>query len=454
MLIRVLVKNFLSFNEAEEFNLLPNKKRKRHEEHVYECASINLLKVAAVYGNNAAGKTNLIKAANLIKAIATNKKVEKNIYSEYVFRLVKVANNDVPISIAVEFISNDQFYYYHIDILENNVFNEELCVKKNVTDLYSKIYTTEYTQDKRGFIVYDKSGNVIENYIDDKLQSYLDKNPRASILSLQQDYPVVSNNDIEYAVKWFDDNLGIIDIEQMLRKIIPILHDDNISYEYINKILPTLSLGINNISLSTKLLSEISEDDKDGDMEKIIELLHDLPDKAAGVSKIENHKTPLLSISKENGEVVVKKLMFTHCGVGGENVEMTINNQSDGTKSAIVIICLLNKLITENSILFVDEIENSMHPMIIKNLLEIFLQNKNTKGQLIFTTHEVHLLDQELLRADEIWFAEKENGSTRLYSLNDFKEHSAIDVQKGYFAGRYGAIPYLNTKESLICNEG
>lgn len=455
MLIRVLVKNFLSFNEPVEFNLLPNNKRKRHEEHVYECSSLNLLKVAAIYGNNAAGKTNLLKAVNLAKFVASSKELfsKNNIYSDNVFRLSKSINPDIPISIALEFISNDRFFYYHIDILSNNVVNEQLSYKKNLDEIYSKLFTSKYLSDNRTLIVYDDLGNEINNYIDDKLQVYFNKNSKASIISLQEDYPVIQNEVIEDVLKWFNDSLMIIDTEELLKNIIPVLNKDEGSQNYINQVLPTLSLGVSNISLSTRPLSEILDSEDEKDQAELIEILNNMPDKVAGISKIQNHKTPLLSILKEDGEVIVRQLVFTHSGADGEDIEMTINNQSDGTKSSIIIMYILNKLINHNSIVFVDEIENSMHPMIIRDLLEIFLKDKKSKGQLVYTTHESHLLDQELLRADEIWFAQKDNGSTRLYSLNDFKEHSAIDVQKGYFAGRYGAIPYLNSRESLLCKE-
>ena len=88
--------------------------------------------------------------------------------------------------------------------------------------------------------------------------------------------------------------------------------------------------------------------------------------------------------------------------------------------------------------------------MIVKELVSKFSFDNKTKGQLIFSTHESNLLDQEILRTDEIWFAEKNtNGATRLYSLSDFKEHNTIDIRKGYLNGRYGAIPFLGNLKDL-----
>lgn len=97
--------------------------------------------------------------------------------------------------------------------------------------------------------------------------------------------------------------------------------------------------------------------------------------------------------------------------------------------------------------IIVDEIDHSIHPILIFALIKFFA-DKSTKGQIIFTTHETCLLNQKvLLRADEVWFAEKIEGATKLYSLNDFKEHNTISVENGYINGRYGAIPYIGDIE-------
>ncbi len=79
------------------------------------------------------------------------------------------------------------------------------------------------------------------------------------------------------------------------------------------------------------------------------------------------------------------------------------------------------------------------------------MSNENTKGQLIFTTHESNLLDLDIFRQDEIWFSEKNNktGSTQLYSLSDFKPRYDLDIRKGYLKGRFGAIPFLAHLEDL-----
>jgi len=101
-------------------------------------------------------------------------------------------------------------------------------------------------------------------------------------------------------------------------------------------------------------------------------------------------------------------------------------------------------------VVVIDEIECNIHPMLIKELIAKFSFDESTQGQLIFSTHETSLLDQDIFRPDEIWFTEKKaDGCTDLYSLSAFHVHHTIDIRRGYFAGRYGAIPFLGNLRDL-----
>lgn len=102
----------------------------------------------------------------------------------------------------------------------------------------------------------------------------------------------------------------------------------------------------------------------------------------------------------------------------------------------------------------VDEIERSIHPILIKNIISKISESKEAKGQLIFTTHESCLLDQDIFRPDEIWFAQKDiNQSTQLYPLSDYNIHKTANIEKGYLNGRYGGIPNLSNNINLNLNE-
>jgi AAA15 family ATPase/GTPase len=106
------------------------------------------------------------------------------------------------------------------------------------------------------------------------------------------------------------------------------------------------------------------------------------------------------------------------------------------------LIPALHKILREPSTIVIDEIEQSIHVCLLKELVTKIMADTDTKGQLIFTTHESALLDLDLLRQDEIWFAEKDkSGATRLYSLSEFKPRYDKDIRKGYLQGRFGAVP-------------
>jgi AAA15 family ATPase/GTPase len=139
-----------------------------------------------------------------------------------------------------------------------------------------------------------------------------------------------------------------------------------------------------------------------------------------------------------------------HTGKNNENVVFNLDEESDGTVRLLDFIPAFKDLITKRKVILIDEIERSIHPLLIKELIKKFSFDDNTLGQFIFSTHESNLLDQNIFRQDEIWFAEKnKQGSTELYSLSDFKEHNTIDIRKGYLNGRYGSIPFLANLQDL-----
>jgi AAA15 family ATPase/GTPase len=107
---------------------------------------------------------------------------------------------------------------------------------------------------------------------------------------------------------------------------------------------------------------------------------------------------------------------------------------------------------TAGGVYFVDEVDRSLHPILVKEFLQYFLRCcGGCHRQVIVTTHESNLLDQDLLRRDEIWFTEKDQGgSTRLYSLADFKVRNDLEIRKHYLQGRFGAVPFLGDIEHLL----
>ena len=125
---------------------------------------------------------------------------------------------------------------------------------------------------------------------------------------------------------------------------------------------------------------------------------------------------------------------------------MDMDDESDGTRQLFSFIGGCARAIEQGATLVIDELDRSLHPHISKFLLKLFQNRQNEKdAQLIFSTHDTTLLDQEILRRDQIWFTEKNpNQSTRLYPLLEFKPRKGEALETGYLRGRYGATPIVD----------
>ena len=155
---------------------------------------------------------------------------------------------------------------------------------------------------------------------------------------------------------------------------------------------------------------------------------------------------------KENNEYFVLILKTKHFN---SNSLFDLDEESDGTNRLFELSPVFEQLIHEGNIVYlIDELERSMHPLLAKELLKMFSSSKTNKSQLIFTTHESHLLDDEFLRRDEIWFTEKKtDGSTEFYPLSNFNPRGDKVLERGYLQGRYGGIPFLGDFSKLVTEE-
>jgi len=129
-----------------------------------------------------------------------------------------------------------------------------------------------------------------------------------------------------------------------------------------------------------------------------------------------------------------------------DGVRFNLFQESSGTRKLFILIGIWLDVIEKGYTLILDELQNSLHPKLVEHLIKMFHNPEiNKKGaQLIFVTHETSLLNQEIFRRDQIWFCEKKNNATELFSLAEFKVRKDVDdLEKTYLSGRYGAMPYL-----------
>jgi hypothetical protein len=148
-----------------------------------------------------------------------------------------------------------------------------------------------------------------------------------------------------------------------------------------------------------------------------------------------------------------QRIHFRHLGGDGQTYLVRYDEESTGTKYLMQLLVPVIAALEKGSVLIVDEITTNLHTKLSEKIVSLFSSTETNKNnaQFIFSTHDTNLLSRELLRRDEIWFAEKDSeGATDIYPLSDFKTRKSDNIERGYLQGRFGAIPFLGDIDTLF----
>lgn len=410
--------------------------------HKMSCNGISFLRMAAVYGANGAGKTNMIKALVLLKQMIADGKVVSNV-DRMKFKLDE-GNAAEPSSMAIEFLVNDHFYYYAVSFDDKGVAYESLFESKRDNDVI--VFEREFSEGEEHISFEEGYTNDPKNKLfvdvlcekligrDVLLLAFLNNN-------YEKEFPVIHS-----AYQWFVDTLVVISAGENRRPIAQMLDENKELLDFSNSFIIRLDTGISQISIEKKEL-----DDEDNEFHKIIA---SASDGSKGLV-VENRMTGnLVTIIREGDKIYEKRVITKHSDSSRNNaVKFDLGMESDGTKRLLDYLPFIYDIISKNHVYVVDEIERSIHPVIIKSIISFLSAIENMTGQLVFSTHESCLLDQDIIRTDEIWFVQKDvTGSTRIYPLSDFKVHHTANIENGYLNGRYGAIPFVSNLNDLHWN--
>lgn len=431
MILRVILKNFLSFNDEVQFDMFPNMKRTTLSNHITMVdGKLPVLKMAAIYGSNGAGKSNLLKGIHFLKAIATNKNfLNKDRVERYMFALKEDAGNN-PIELTIEFVTKSGIpFIYSIEIAKTGITFETL----QVSGLGSE-------ENRIVFIRRDetvKYSVAPSTEIHNMVLGWMKKNPFASLLTINDDMPVLTDAHINIAQKWFEDELTIIGLHSFNPKLIGIFKNNEEITQFASKLFESIDYGIGGVRVKTENFEDWVSSHEVSDLP-----MSELKGMRSGVlSEVVDLRNTMF-VSVENGVQKISQMMFRQFGENGFSKEMDIEAQSDGTVRLLSLVPALYAAMKSAQTVVIDELDHSIHPHLVCELVRCF-SCQNTNGQLIFTTHQTCLLNQEFLRTDEVWMVEKKNGGSHMYSLNDFKIHNTINIENGYMEGRYGAIPFI-----------
>ncbi len=445
MLIRFSVENFKSFNDRQELVMIPAKKLKTNKEHVIHLNKVSVLRNATIYGANASGKTNIIDAIRFAKHVITKKipmeagKMYCRIFSE---------NQEKESKFEFEIFKNGKFYAYGFSLLmsEQIIKSEwlyELLQGKNTqTMLFERETDTNRLELGENLILDEIDTMRFKTY---KLD-FEDNNTGLFIREMNRNKKMNKESKLTFfrdVFEWFEEDLVTIFPDQPITDF-EYFYGDGGS-DKINEIIELFDTGISKVKieeisvadLKNKIPTKIAEDI----LQSFKNKLEDSVDSMKAMMSLRTN-TAFYNIKGAKGEdPVITTIMLEH---GNAFSDFEFSEESEGTRR---LFDLLDILISneKNKIYVIDELERSLHPKLTYKFLELFFEHlKENNTQLIFTTHESTIMDQELLRRDEIWFVERNKDNvSHLYSQDRFKERYDKKLSKAYLEGRYGAVPVL-----------
>lgn len=451
MLIRFNVKNFLSFStredgKSEEFSMLAGKVRSK-KEHIYDDEKIKLLKFAAVYGANASGKSNLVKAMDFMKRV-----IVRGLPEGHTDKYCKVdpENKEKESYFEVEIMLGENYYAYGFEIILNqSKFTSEWLIELTPDNKEKLIFSRDIKNGK-----FELGGDLKSRGLFGKISVYAeDIQDDSSVLLL----PVMNQNKknlyqeykkatiLKDIYIWVNDSLDINYPDRPISDYSYMAKTENI--EEICRIISAFGTGITNFEMVEvpieKVAGNLPKRLRDNLIAEVERKIADVKnnDDSVGIIMRSNKDFFILNINKDE-EIECKTIQFSH---GEKNVLFNLSEESDGT---IRILDLLEILLAgEGKTYIVDELDRCLHPSMTYKFIETFLQIAAEKNiQLVVTTHESRLMDFDLLRRDEIWFVnKKKSGESDIYSLEEYNARFDQKIDKAYLEGRYGGVPIFST---------
>ncbi|WP_234878279.1 AAA family ATPase [Prevotella heparinolytica] len=397
---------------------------------------ISVLKAGVIYGANASGKSNIIKAVSVIQKIALS-----GVPKKYVEPFKLTTPNSKPSKVEMEFKVGKKFFAYGVEFSFKGIVEEWLYEINSRTD--KKIYARKITADGNEFTFGAVNGDAetlqLLKFIsqstpvtDSFLAEYIKRNGKG--------LPLI--NDV---YRWMKENLKIIFPDSRYDGIFIRAEKDEDFAAATKSLLEYFNTGIVDIRRT-----KVNKEDVDLPKNLINELLADAKPDNIYVIASPSDSTIYFFETDSEGITIIYKQNAIHKAAGNNEVPFEMSEESDGSIRLLDFIPMLIDLRLNESVYLVDEIDRSMHPMLSQKLLEYYFNHLSNERdtQLIFSTHESNLLNLELIRADEVWFVEKcQQGASHLTSLAEYKPRE--DIRKGYLQGRYGAIPFFAPIKSL-----
>jgi len=448
MLIEFSVENFLSFRERATLSMVAAKDDSLPENVIQlpNESDVNLLKSAAIYGANASGKSNLIDAIRFMSGfVRSSSEYNGNLPARIIPFKLDAAMVSKPSTFEIVFFWKGERYVYGFSMDANCVYHEWLFnyEKRKGRMLFERVQKSKESKPQFKFSIHWKG---------EKKRLAKRVRPQALFLSVAAQF----NNEIaDNIMSWFHEGPTFIswnpakeiDFFETCRIIQKEDQKKKAAVAFLNQ----ADFGVTDFFIE-RVSGRSSSDDARLPGEYNV-IAKDIKEATKSLNKALNKLLKVSRKHREAWEASLSKVITIHRGRNNSNHIITIpfefTEESDGTQKVFSLSGIWLDALKNGATVVADELDVRLHPLLTKWLIQTFHNEKiNRNGaQLIFTTHDASLLDKALLRRDQVWFTEKNiDGASSLYSLWDFKEgrpRKEENMQKGYLAGRYGAIPIL-----------
>jgi AAA15 family ATPase/GTPase len=426
MLIEFRVTNFRSFRETQTLSMIAGVGDEHRQTHTFTpVPGFNaLLTSTALYGPNAAGKTNLLRALQCMQSIVLNSALS-NPAIQFPHNPFKfdILTRSAPTDFEAAFIEDGIRYEYAFSFNETRIIHERLIEfrTKKPSRTFERTYDPEGSNaDAQGY-----QWSFAKSFRGNRAILREHTRPNALFLSVAVQ---LNNMQLAPAFLWFQKRLvTIVGASQMnIGLTIRLLGQDDGK----ERLLPFIRESDNGIA----------------DFQFTAEPF--LPAQLA----FNADTLPLVYQDSPNAPPKVAKVKFSHPVKNSENfAELDLMEESGGTQMLFKTGGAWLNVWKNGEILLVDEIDTSLHPLLVKFLIARFHSKASNpqNAQLIFTTHNTSILTNKLFRRDQIWFVEKtEDNASKIYALSDFSPRKDEDIERWYMRGRYGALPILEDLDS------
>ena len=433
MLIEFRVKNYRSIGEEQVFSFVAGAEKRRGKEddcedpRVVACpppVGLRLLKSCVIYGANAAGKSNLLRALATVRNIVVNSSDNKpgDLFEDAESFAFDIEYKKAPIEFEITFLMEGIRYQYGVAFNAQRICEEWLIYypKGRPASLFERSAKKEENENieiEFGTSMKGEKKSIAQKTGDNVL--FLSK-------GAQEQNPILKK-----IFLWFRTKLYFVDMQYP--GDIPYLdtakmfNESDSARERITKLIQYADFGIQ--ALTVKLMT--------------------VEESPFYRKQTEAKKKVIPSEVRSGNYLDVRAL---HSTGADQFVSLGMEDESDGTQRYFGMSGLILGVLESGGILVVDELDASLHPLLVRRIVEMFHDpeiNKNN-AQLLFATHDTTLLSPTLFRRDQVWFVEKdERGQSQFYSLLDYKREGKGRVRKdeawerGYLQGRYGAVPFL-----------